>query len=154
MKEKLKQIRQKLHEEKLGIIETCGYYPISKAKEEKLAIRDRYIKQMDNIRSDFNQQIHDLESEHKSEIKLKDKAQRELEDLVKTLRKNNAKKADEIDSLKAEIDALKEKMSTMYTVEEIRSRKPRRTQTMKVSRTNTTRSRIARNSVKDLEEVE
>ena len=154
MKEKLKQIKNKLHEEKLGIIETLGYYPIEKAREEKNAIRDRYIQKMDNIRTDFNHQIHELDSDYKKEIKLKDKAQRELESAITTLKNKLSDKNNEINSLKEEIEVLKDKMSTMYTLEEIRSRKPRKTQTMKVSRTNTTRSRIARNSVKDLEEVE
>lgn len=154
LKLKLKQIKQKLHEEKLGIIETYGYYPIEKAREEKLAIRDRYIKQMDNIRADFNQQIHDLELEHKAEIKLKDKVQRELEETIKKLKKDNSNISNEINSLQEEIESLKAKMSTMYTLEEIRSRKPRRTQTMSVRKSNIVRSNIARNSVKDLEEVE
>ena len=154
MKEKIKEIVNKIHEFNEEIMESCGYCLIEKSNKEKNIIRDRYLKQAENIRAEFYSDIRNMEDNYKKQLRIKDKALKELESAITNLKNLIKEKTTENSNLKEEIETLKDKMSKMYTLEQIRSRKPKSTQKMNIRNSNAVRSRIARDTVKELEKVE
>jgi len=121
-----------------------------------LDAENRYKEREEQLTEDINT----LKEDYKRLQKMKATERKKLQERIEALDLQNKVYVDEIglknheiSDLQKQIDSLKEEMKGMVKYEVLKSRKPRKTQTMKI-KSSTVRSKIARDTVKELEEVD
>ena len=140
---------------KLRIIRKLGLTTIEHTNELLAHKASQYVERENKLTSEYNKKMHDMEKEYKEKIK---EVEKDLSDFKVLHEKSRKAQEDKINCLKQEIELLNnelnmlhEKYDGKYIVEKLPPVRLSKSQTMNVSHRNRVRSRIARDSAKEIE---